>query len=153
MVAYLVGEDVRLREVASSLEPAVERLVEPEVDVHALVGGTVERSHRRLSNTAPGLHDVPEEHEPGVTVLLSMTRQDRRPDGLRVVQHEVDELDEPCFFRALGHWRDGSVRRRRDRPGRAGAVEQVLSEKEAEDEEYEATAKPHAFSANAGSLA
>ena len=54
MMSEFVGENIRLRELARSSESALQLVVEAEIDVDLLIGGTIERSSGRLRRAASG---------------------------------------------------------------------------------------------------
>jgi hypothetical protein len=71
VVAVLVGEHVRLRELARRAELVGEHPVEAEVDVDAVVGGAVERADAGVGGTAGGADRVGEEDRPGRLVRIT----------------------------------------------------------------------------------
>ena len=58
VVPELVGEHVRLREIARRAEPLLQLVEEAEIEVDPLVERTVERTHHRLGGAAPGISRV-----------------------------------------------------------------------------------------------
>ena len=68
MVADLVRDHVRPREVALRAEALCHVAVEAQVEIHVLVGGTVERADGRGRITAAGRYAVPIQHELGALV-------------------------------------------------------------------------------------
>ena len=62
VVADFVRDDVGLGEFAGCVETLAEVAVEGEVDIDALVGRAVERSHRRLAGAAGGRCGAGEQH-------------------------------------------------------------------------------------------
>src|SRR5262249_15944484 len=79
------------RKVAGGAEARAQLLVEAEVDVHLLVGGAVERPHRRLGVAAPRAGGVGEQHYDRGLVLVAELPP---PEPLRVLEHRVHEVDE-----------------------------------------------------------
>ena len=92
MMPELMRKYVGLREVARSSVATLQLVVEAKVDVDLLVHGTVERSHRRLSEPAARLRRIPEEHQLRGCILLSLVCKDLRPRALRIVEHKRDKL-------------------------------------------------------------
>jgi hypothetical protein len=92
VVADLVRDDVRLREVAGGAEPVAQLAEEVEVDVHLGVGRAVEGPHRRGRRTAAGVHLAGEHVQPGVLVLPPGLLELGSPDGLRVLHQELNEV-------------------------------------------------------------
>ena len=92
-------DDVRLREVAGRAEPALQILIEGQVDVDLAIAGTIERPDRGLGETARRLHGAREEHERGLLVGLSARGEDGAPRVLGIREHERDELAQLRFFR------------------------------------------------------
>src|SRR5207302_8163953 len=85
VVAHLVRDDVRLRELAGRAEALRQLAVEAEVDIGALVGAAIEGAHRRRRRAAARGGLVPEEDQLGVAVLLR-AREELPPGPLRVVE-------------------------------------------------------------------
>src|SRR5581483_2461966 len=123
VMADLVRNHVRLRELAWRAETVLQLIEEAEVEVHFFVDRTVERTRSRLCRAARRIERVAEEHEFGVTIGPALFRQDLIPGVLHVVENERDELDGRRFglvARAV---------RRADGLGRWGKeCEEVLSE-------------------------
>jgi hypothetical protein len=92
VVAHLVRDDVRLREVTGRTEAPGERPEEVEVDVDLLVLGAVERAHRRARHPARRLHGAGEEHERGIAVLAVHRAEQLAPGVFRVGEHDRDEF-------------------------------------------------------------
>jgi len=63
VVPELVRDDVRLGEIARRAEALAQLVVEAEVHVELVIGGTVERPGSRLTHPATSLRDVPVEDE------------------------------------------------------------------------------------------
>ena len=78
VVAELVGDDVRGRQVAGGAELGLQLVHEVEVDVHEGVGRAVERPGLRRRRAAAGVRAAGEEHELGVR-----RRAGRTPAGTR----------------------------------------------------------------------
>src|ERR1700745_4190089 len=74
MMSEFVGKNVRLRELPRGSESALQLVVEAEIDVDLLIGGTIERSSGRLRRAASGRRRVAKKHQPGMPV--------RHPAGL-----------------------------------------------------------------------
>src|SRR5439155_17299070 len=138
MMPHLVRDHVRLGEVARGSESARQLPVEAEVDVHALVGGTVERPHRRASAAAAGLRLVPEEDE----LRIAVSAQVLAPEPLRVVEGaDGNFLQRGFILSPLFGLRSLRLR------GRAIVSherEEVLAENDAEDAEEEDSADAEA---------
>src|ERR1051325_81413 len=75
----LVGDHVRLREVAGRAEPIAELAEEVEVEIDALVAGTIERTDGRFRHPARGAHRAGEEHELRLAVFAVHAREDVLP--------------------------------------------------------------------------
>src|ERR1700712_2159498 len=106
VMAELVREHVRLRELAGRAEAIAQLIVEAEINVDLLIERAVERPHRRLRLTASRLHAIAEENELRVVPLHAFLRNDLRPGLLRVVEHERHELHFLVLFgRLAGGWR------------------------------------------------
>src|SRR5256885_13331413 len=103
MMSQLVRENVRFREVAGRAEAALQLIIEAEIDIHPLVERTVERSHRRLGRSTPGLRHVAEENELRVLVGHMPIAENRTPSVLHVIEHVRDELHEAIFGRRAGN--------------------------------------------------
>jgi hypothetical protein len=92
VVADLVRDHVRLREVAGRAQALAEQLVEREVDVHLLVAGAVERPHVGGRAAARGRDLAIEEHELRALVLAAAGGELLGPELLDVIEHEAHEL-------------------------------------------------------------
>ena len=88
MVAYLVGQHVRLREVARGAEAAAQIVHEREVHVDVLVGRAVERADGGTGHAARGGDRVREEDERGLAVPVSLVREHVGPEALRIREHD-----------------------------------------------------------------
>src|SRR5207237_7023912 len=75
----LVSEDVRFREIAGRAEAPLQLVVEAEIDINLLIERTVERTHRRLGRSTPGLGHVTEEHELRILVGYAPIVENRAP--------------------------------------------------------------------------
>src|SRR5436305_13678181 len=91
---HLVRDHVRLGEVARGSESARQLPVEAEVDVHALVGRTVEGPHRRASAAEAGLRLVPEEDE----LRIAVSAQVLAPEPPRLVEGAAGNFLQPAFI-------------------------------------------------------
>src|SRR5439155_7839858 len=69
VMADLVGDHVRLREITGGTEPLAQRAEEVEVEIDLLVWRTVERPGGGSGDAASGLHRAVEEHQPGISRL------------------------------------------------------------------------------------
>ena len=99
MVPVLVRDHVGLRERAAlRAEARAELVEEPEVDVDVLVGGAVERAHRRGGEAAAALHGLREEARAGGHVLAAAARERVRPVAL----DRVDVADDPAVLALVG---------------------------------------------------
>ena len=113
VVADLVRDHVGLREIARRVEAALQVVEEREVDVEPLVIGTIERSHRRLADPAPGSRAAGVEHEPGRAVARARRLEDIAPHVLGAAEDLRDELPHRirghAFARRglVGAWRRG----------------------------------------------
>ncbi len=87
-----VGDDVRLREIAGRPETRPHLVVEAQVDVGLLVGGTVERTHRRLSQAAGRASRAAEQHQHGLFVTSAHLPELRGPDVFGVGDHDRDHV-------------------------------------------------------------
>jgi hypothetical protein len=99
VVPDLVRDDVRLREVARGAELRLHHLIEPRVDVQALVGRAVEGAHLRGGVAAPARGDGgAEDHEGGGRVghgappRHAARGELHRPDVFRGGQHHAREV-------------------------------------------------------------
>ena len=93
VVAELVGDDVRLGEVARGAEALLQLAEEAEVEVDLAVDGAVEGARRGGRAAAPlRAHAAAEEHEPGRLVLPAGRAELLVPRVLDVVHHEGDEV-------------------------------------------------------------
>jgi hypothetical protein len=98
----LVGDDVRLREVARRAETAPQLVIEAEVDVDLLVQRTVKRPHRRLADAARRRRRAAKHHDGRLAIPVP---EQLPPRVLGVVDNEVDELKEALLLRRLvGRW-------------------------------------------------
>ena len=96
VVTELVRDHVRLREVARGFEPACQLVEEPEIEVDAVVAGTIERTGRRLREAARGVDRVTKQHD---TRLLVPIAEQRRPRRLDITRDGVNEVDAPFLLR------------------------------------------------------
>ncbi|BCB78540.1 hypothetical protein Pflav_049500 [Phytohabitans flavus] len=105
MVSVLVGQHVRLRELARRAELVGELLVEGQVDVHVVVRRAVERPHARVGRAAPGAYRLAEDHRVGLLVRLpeplGECRLPVRLDRVDVERVAAVELVERVLGRAL----------------------------------------------------
>ena len=116
VMAHLVGDDVRLREVPRRSEALVELPEEREVDVDLAVLRTVEGPHRRLTHAARRRRRLAEQHEPRRRVASARVREDPPPGVLRVREDHRDELALGIGARLGGpSGRSGPARRWRSR--------------------------------------
>ncbi len=93
VVAHLVRDHVGLGEIARRAEAVLQLAIEGQVDVDAMVIGTIERTHRRLREAARGLHRAGEEHELRILVVApELLLEDRAPGVLRVREDDGHEL-------------------------------------------------------------
>ena len=92
MVTDLMGDHVGAREIAGRAEAAVELAEEVEVDVHLLIGRTIEWPGCRRCHPARRL-DQPREHDQlRRLVALAARREDLTPGVFGVGQNHRDEL-------------------------------------------------------------
>src|SRR5206468_4025375 len=84
VVADLVRDDVRPREIARSAEVALHLAIERQVEVHTLIGRAVERPGLRRLLAAPRADRAVVEHELGVLVGAPGVAEGRLPGALRV---------------------------------------------------------------------
>jgi hypothetical protein len=109
-----VGDDIRLGEIARGIQFILQVLIKAEVNVDLLVGGAVERPHRRFGHTAGGLHGTGKQHQFWVNVLPPHLAKQSPPGVFCVRQDNRDEFDLliqdgfPCG----GSLRRGGVRTR-----------------------------------------
>src|SRR4051794_14481590 len=85
MMAELVGDHVRLREITGRAKAAIQLVEEAQVEIDALVHWTVEGSHRRLRSAASGLRAVAEEHELRGLIALAQAVERAGPRILDVI--------------------------------------------------------------------
>ena len=95
VVAHLVRDDVRLRELAGSAEARRKFAVEAKVDVHSLVGRAVEWPHPGGGLAAARACLIPEQHEPRWPKALNALA----PHPLHVVEGRHRDLLERGFGR------------------------------------------------------
>src|SRR5688572_1908085 len=100
VVPDLVRYDVGLREVSGRAVSPPQVLVEGEVDVELLIGRAVERTHRRLRETARRLGRLFEEDELGLTIGLTLRAEQVAPDLLGVGEDDRDEMREIVLLAA-----------------------------------------------------
>jgi len=93
VVADLVGQDVRYREIARGLEPGLQFLAEAQVQVYLLVAGGVEGPHGRAGHAAARAHLAGVEHQLRLPIRpLGVFLKQFAPDVFRVCQHDGHEL-------------------------------------------------------------
>ena len=91
VMAHLVGDHVGLGEIPGRVETVFQVVVETQVDVHLLVGRTVEGAHRGLAEAARGPDGAPEEHEGWFAVARALGAEEFVPGLLRVREDGLDE--------------------------------------------------------------
>jgi hypothetical protein len=130
VVADLVRDHVRLREVAAGAHARGHLVEERRVDVDLLVAGAVERPDRRGRAAARRCHHLREQHQRRRRILLACLREDLAPHVLGGAEHRADQL------RRLGgrRRRPGLPGRRRLRLDLAQQLERVLAEQEGHDQ-------------------
>ena len=141
VVAELVGDHVRPREVAGRAELGLHVAIEGEVHVGPLVGRAVERPHLAAGRAAAGPHALAEEHELGALVAIAGAREDVLPGVLRAGEDVGAEVPEVALrvlrrvdrrgLRRLG----AAVERGVDReaPARAASAAEQLDGQEDDD--------------------
>ena len=87
MVADLVRDDIRLREITRRAEPAIQLVKEGEIDVDLAIGWAVEGSHGGRVRPACRLDRVGKQDQRRLLVALVRLREDLRPGVLRVGEH------------------------------------------------------------------
>src|SRR5690606_30657693 len=88
VVAVLMGDDIGAGEIrGGGAELAFHLLPEREVEVHALVAGTVEGTHGGLAEAAAGLGALFVEHHGGRLVALQLLA----PDVVDIGPDDIDE--------------------------------------------------------------
>ncbi len=92
VVAHLVSENVRLREIAWRLEAGGELVVEVEIDVHLAIGRAIERAGGGVRHAAPGADLFGEEHELRRCVRRAIGLEDGAPGVLGLAEHRGHEL-------------------------------------------------------------
>jgi hypothetical protein len=122
-----VRDHVRLREVALRGEIGFELPEEGEIDVHVLIGGTIERAGRGRRGAAAGVDAIIEQPQAGLRILAAGLLEQRGPRFFGVAEHVRNEL---AGFVARRAGRD----RRFCLRGRAGAAEQTHDELRPADE-------------------
>src|SRR5262245_42856977 len=108
----LVGDHVRLREVARRREPLRQLVEEPEIEIDLAITRTVERSRRGFSESACRLDLVAEEYD---ACSLVAAAENLFPRPLRVLGDGVDHIDQ-LFFGGRGA--EFTRRAHRSRTGR-----------------------------------
>ncbi len=138
VVADLVGQHVRLREVPGRAESAPQLVIEREVDVDLAVLRAVEGAGRGLGDPAAGARASGEEHQVGALVVAPHLLKLPRPGVLHVVEHERDEVRALLLRRrclARRGRRRASVRRGGDVAAPVQQGEEVLPEDQAQHQQ------------------
>ena len=90
-MADLVRDHIGLRELTRRVEALGKFVEEGEVDIDALVGWAIERSHRRLALAARGLRGVAEQHQPRLLIFSAHLLELAAPHILGALEHARDE--------------------------------------------------------------
>src|SRR5256885_424177 len=101
VMAHLVRDDVRLREITWRLEAVLQVAIEGKVDVELLVVRAVERPHGRLPHAAGRAHHAVVEHERRRAILRVRLLEDPAPDVLGAAEHLGHELAHLVVRRAF----------------------------------------------------
>src|SRR4029450_3516518 len=92
VMADLVRDDVRLREVARSTEPPVELAEETQIEIHPLIARAVKRSGGRPRLATCRVHSVREQHEHRLRILLPRPLETRGPRILGIRENLSHEF-------------------------------------------------------------
>ena len=88
-VQSLVGENIRLREIARRSKSLIKFIEERQVDVDLLITGTVEGTRFSACRAAGRLDGIAKQHEFCVRIARP---KNPRPCLLRIIQHKGHEL-------------------------------------------------------------
>src|SRR5690349_16095855 len=72
MMPYFVSNDIRHRKIARRIEPVLHLLVEGQIDVEFLVGGTIKRSGSGTCISASGLNYISEQHNSRFGIITTL---------------------------------------------------------------------------------
>src|SRR5438874_902726 len=136
VMADLVGDHVRLREIAGGTEPLAPRAEEVQVEIDLLVWRTVERPGGGSGDAAGGLHRAVEEHQPGISILAPHAAEQRAPGVLGVGEHRRHEVTQ-VVVAARRSRRRGRLLRGRRRRGRVALEDHARVEAEEEGQQHE----------------
>ena len=145
VMAELVRDHVRLREIAGRAEALIELVEEAEVEVDLLIDWALEWADCRRSLAAPRAHGLAKNGELRVAILLTVHLGEQlRPRLLDIVEHEGDELNSFLLCRRATH-RLLRIARSGLRWYRtsAAAIEDVHAEDEGQNERDHCAADPH----------
>src|SRR4051794_10900208 len=122
VVAHLVGDHVRPREVAARAELVLHVAVEAQVEVDTLIRGAVERPDRRGGRAAAGLYAAAVEDELRVLVRLALLGQRFLPPLLG----PLEDVDREVLQVAVGVLAGGDPTRGLASRRLRGAAERVV---------------------------
>ena len=142
VMADLVRDHVRLGEIARRAEALVELPEEREIEVDLVVRRAVERARRGRRRPAAALGSARERDDRGTRVLAVRFGEDPCPEILRVLAHELRELEDRVLtlrriplLRRLGR----SEVAGREAAVRTAAADHVAAEQQHRDDRHDHT--------------
>ena len=98
-MADFVGDDIGLGKVASGTMTQTQFIVKGQIDIHLLIGRTVERPHRGLANTTGGTHGAGEQYQGGFDVAEVLFSKQDIPGVFGIRQYDTDKISELLLLR------------------------------------------------------